>query len=135
MDWHSGKAMNTASSSCPCGSTRGYQLCCGPLHDGALAPDATVLMRSRYSAYVLGNECYLLATWHPSTRPTHLSFDPQQRWLGLTVMDAKSTGDSVAEVEFIARYRVGGATASRLHERSRFVRDAGRWLYVDGDIA
>jgi SEC-C motif domain protein len=91
-------------------------------------------MRSRYTAYVLCNEAYLLATWHPSTRPRHITFDRQQRWLGLKVIEAKLTGAATAEVEFIARYRVGGATAARLHERSRFVCEAGRWLYVDGDI-
>jgi SEC-C motif-containing protein len=91
-------------------------------------------MRSRYTAYVLRNGPYLLATWHPSTRPQHISFDQQQRWLGLKVIEAKVIGAAAAEVEFIARYRVGGATAARLHERSRFVFDAGRWLYVDGDI-
>ena len=91
-------------------------------------------MRSRYTAYVLGDEAYLLDTWHPSTRPRHIAFDQQQRWLGLKVIEAKLTGDATAEVEFIARYRIGGTTAARLHERSRFVREAGCWLYVDGDI-
>jgi SEC-C motif-containing protein len=91
-------------------------------------------MRSRYTAYVLCKETYLLDTWDPSTRPRQISFDPQQRWLGLKVIEAKLTGTATAEVEFIARYRVGGSTASRLHERSRFVHDAGRWLYVDGDM-
>jgi SEC-C motif domain protein len=91
-------------------------------------------MRSRYTAYVLCNEAYLLDTWHPSTRPRHIAFDPQQRWLGLKLTEVKVTGAAAAEVEFIARYRIGGDTAARLHERSRFVRDAGRWLYVDGDI-
>jgi SEC-C motif-containing protein len=90
-------------------------------------------MRSRYTAYVLRNEVYLLDTWHPSTRPRHITFDRQHRWLGLTLVKASFTGAAAAEVEFIARYRIGGATAARLHERSRFVRDAGRWLYVDGD--
>jgi SEC-C motif domain protein len=126
--------LNSDKISCPCGSTRSYQQCCGLLHEGAPADDAPSLMRSRYTAYVLCNETYLLETWHPSTRPRHISFDRQQRWLGLKVIEAKLTGDTAAEVEFIARYRVGGATAVRLHERSRFVRDAGRWLYVDGDI-
>jgi len=98
-----------------------------------LARDAPSLMRSRYTAYVLCNEAYLLDTWHPSTRPRHITFDPQQRWLGLKLTKAQVTGPAAAEVEFIARYRIGGATAARLHERSRFVHDTGRWLYVDGD--
>jgi SEC-C motif domain protein len=119
---------------CPCGSFQDYQRCCGLLHEGAPAADAPGLMRSRYAAYVLANDAYLFATWHPSTRPTHISFDPQQRWLGLTVVGAKENSPAAAEVEFIARYRIGGGTAMRLHERSRFVFEAGRWLYVDGDM-
>jgi SEC-C motif-containing protein len=98
------------------------------------AGDASSLMRSRYTAYVLCNEAYLLDTWHPSTRPGHISFEPQQRWLGLKIIEAKVTGDASAEVQFIARYRMGGAKAARLHELSRFVRDSGRWVYVDGEI-
>ena len=126
--------MTPENKSCPCGSTRNYQQCCGRLHEGVLADDASSLMRSRYTAYVLCNEAYLLDTWHMRTRPRHISFDRQQRWLGLKLVEATLTGDAAAEVEFIARFRIGGATATRLHERSRFVRDAGRWLYVDGDI-
>jgi SEC-C motif domain protein len=91
-------------------------------------------MRSRYSAFVLGNEKYLLATWHSSTRPASVSFDNRQKWLGLRILDSKVTGVDTAEVEFIARYRIGGASAARLHERSRFARGEGRWLYVDGDV-
>ena len=89
-------------------------------------------MRSRYSAFVLERADYLLATWHPSTRPATLDFDPGARWLGLEVRSHRVTGPDTAEVEFVARYRVGGR-AVRLHERSRFVREAGRWYYVDGD--
>jgi SEC-C motif-containing protein len=91
-------------------------------------------MRSRYTAYVSCDEAYLLVTWHPSTRPRHISFDQQQRWLGLKIVETKVLSATHAEVEFVARYRVGGATATRLHERSNFVRDAGRWLYVDGSL-
>ena len=90
-------------------------------------------MRSRYSAFVLGNESYLLATWHPGTRPVSAGFESGTKWLGLTVKSARSTGPDRADVEFVARYRVGGGSAVRLHERSRFVREEGRWLYVDGD--
>ena len=126
--------LKSDKTSCPCGSDRSYQRCCGLLHEGVPAADATSVMRSRYAAYVMSNEAYLLDTWHPSTRPRHISFDQQQRWLGLRVVGAKLTGDATAEVEFIARFRIGGATAARLHERSRFVCNSGRWLYVDGDI-
>lgn len=90
-------------------------------------------MRSRYSAFVLCNESYLLQTWHNSRRPARIEFNPDQKWLGLKIVDAQEE-ESSAEVEFIARYRVGGASAARLHERSRFVLEAGRWLYVDGNL-
>lgn len=91
-------------------------------------------MRSRYSAFVLCNEQYLLETWHPSRRPDSIPFAPDQKWLGLRVVDARLTGEATGEVEFIARSRVSNAAAVRLHERSRFVREGGRWLYVDGDL-
>lgn len=116
---------------CPCDSGNTYSTCCKPLHDGAAAPTAEALMRSRYAAYVLELGTYLLSTWHPSTRPR--SLEPQRtKWLGLTVMQHNQMGDT-ATVEFVARYKVQGK-AHRLHERSRFVREDGRWYYVDGDI-
>lgn len=91
-------------------------------------------MRSRYSAYVVGREDYLLATWHASTQPVRLDLAMQQPspcWLGLSVKNHRSEGDH-AEVEFVARVRHGGGRAQRRHERSRFVRENGRWFYVDG---
>jgi len=92
-------------------------------------------MRSRYAAFVFMNERYLLESWHPRTRPPRVEFDPSQKWLGLKVVTAKNDGDTAAEVEFIARFRIGGGSAARLHERSRFERDGtGRWLYVDGTL-
>ena len=89
-------------------------------------------MRSRYSAFVLGRRDYLLATWHASTCPTDLAFEPATRWLGLEVRSHRALDADHAEVEFVARCREGGR-ATRLHERSRFVREQGRWWYVDGD--
>lgn len=121
---------------CPCGNDAGYARCCGRLHEGALADTAEALMRSRYSAYVLKREDYLLASWHPSTRPDHLKLAAQQpapSWLGLSVKRHESSGDQ-AVVEFIARLRYGGGRAQRLHEVSRFVREADRWYYLDGEI-
>ena len=91
-------------------------------------------MRSRYSGFVLCNEPYLLATWHPGTRPRSIPFNKNQKWLGLRIVEARVTGEDTAEVEFIARSRVSNAAAVRQHERSRFVREGGRWFYVDGDI-
>ena len=122
---------------CPCGTDRAYAACCGRYHAGEAAPDAEALMRSRYSAFVTGNADYLRATWHPDTRPDELGMDapgsPRTMWLGLSVKQHRVTGPETAEVEFVARYRVGGGgSAVRLHERSRFVRIDGRWLYVDG---
>lgn len=88
-------------------------------------------MRSRYSAFVLKLEPYLLASWHSSTRPAQVGFEPGCKWLGLSIKTSKTEGDT-AEVEFVARYRIGGGSAVRLQERSRFVREQGRWFYVDG---
>lgn len=90
-------------------------------------------MRSRYSAFVRGDVAYLLASWHPSTRPSTLDLQAQIKWLGLTVKAHHSTGPDTATVEFIARSRLGGGPAQRLHELSRFVREKGRWFYLDGD--
>ncbi len=90
-------------------------------------------MRSRYSAFVLGDVAYLLATWHASSRPASLELEAGAKWLGLDIKAHRVTGDDTAEVEFVARFRVGGR-AVRQHELSRFVRDAGRWCYVDGDV-
>ncbi len=130
------KAVDT-STPCPCGDPRGYAACCSPLHQGQPAPDAEALMRSRYSAYVLRDEVYLLASWHPDTRPASLRLGVQQpapTWLGLAIKAHEIQDEDHAVVEFVARYRTGGGRAQRLHERSRFVREDGRWFYVDGDI-
>lgn len=117
---------------CPCGSTQPYAACCGRWHAGAAAPTAEALMRSRYSAFVLELEPYLLATWHPDTRPASVGFEAATKWLGLEVKSAYQTAEDRAEVEFVARCRVGGGSAVRLRERSRFRREQGRWYYVDG---
>ena len=125
---------------CPCGragakgQALAYQACCGPAHAGQrLAPDAETLMRSRYSAFVRGDVPYLLATWHASQRPASLELEAGAKWLGLEIKQHRITGEHTAEVEFVARFRVGGK-AVRQHERSRFVREDGRWFYVDGDV-
>ena len=89
-------------------------------------------MRSRYSAYVLGLIEYLLATWHPSTSPGELELSPV-KWLGLEVRHAEQAGDA-GVVEFVARCR-DSSGAQRMHETSRFVRQDGRWYYIDGDMA
>ena len=120
---------------CPCGRPE-FARCCGPYledFEGHPAPDAEALMRSRYSAFVLESAGYLLATWHASTRPGELTFEPGLKWLGLEVRDARQQDADHAEVEFVARSRLAGR-GHRLHERSRFVREGGRWYYVDGDL-
>lgn len=90
-------------------------------------------MRSRYSAYVLGLEEYLLDTWHPSTRPQYLNLaNDRTKWLGLEVKHFEPNDES-AIVEFIARYKINGK-AEKLHETSRFKRIAQRWFYVDGEF-
>jgi SEC-C motif-containing protein len=124
---------------CPCGRTtsKGQALsldtCCGPYHANQNAPDAESLMRSRYSAFVRGDVPYLLATWHGSQRPAELKLEAGAKWLGLEIKQHHVTGADSAEVEFVARYRVGGK-AVRQHERSRFVRESDGWFYVAGDV-
>lgn len=134
--------MKTLASdqSCPCGRVNAqrkplvYGACCGRwLEHDALAPDAESLMRSRYSAFVLEREAYLLATWHASHRPSGVEFEPGVKWLGLDVRSHVQQDDSHAQVEFVARQKPANGAAVRMHERSRFVRDNGHWLYVDGD--
>jgi SEC-C motif domain protein len=111
-----------------------YAACCGRYLDhDTPAPDAEGLMRSRYSAFVLGRVRYLEASWHASTRPSGLTLEPGQTWLGLAVKRHRVIDADHAEVEFVARSRVGGRGV-RLHETSRFVREGGRWFYVDGDL-
>lgn len=125
---------------CPCGRSDARQRplafvhCCGRYLDaGQIAPDAESLMRSRYSAFALGRLDYLRATWHPSTCPADLTLEPSLKWLGLAVRRVRSIDADHAEVEFVARSRLQGRGA-RLHEVSRFVRENGRWWYVDGDL-
>jgi len=130
--------MTTANAPCPCGTGQPYAQCCGRFHAGALhlqAPDAERLMRSRYSAYTMGLADYLLATWHASTRPAALEPDPPGlKWLGLDLRHHARQDEDHATVSFVARSKLGGR-AHRLQETSRFVRELGRWYYVDGDVA
>ena len=121
----------------PAGKPLAYGDCCGrwldPSAQAATPPDAQSLMRSRYSAFVLERAAYLMESWVASHRPERIAFDPGVKWLGLDVRAHRVTGDNTAEVEFVARQKPAAGPAVRLHERSRFVREAGRWLYVDGD--
>lgn len=134
--------MNPATLPCPCGGAGGkptaYVACCGRYHAGPLrgqAPTAEALMRSRYSAFVLDLTDYLLATWHPDTRPATLGTNkPGLQWLGLQVRGHTAQDADHATVEFVARSKPPGGRAHRMHELSRFVRQEGCWLYVDGDM-
>ena len=122
---------------CPCGSGKPLADCCAAFLAGTgNAPTAEALMRSRYCAYVLRREDYLLATWHATTRPAELGLahEAPAKWLGLDVRRHEQTDADHASVEFVARYKVNGR-ADRLHEISRFVREDGRWFYVDGEVA
>ena len=129
--------MTKKSTLCPCGSNKPYTDCCARYVEGnELAPTAEALMRSRYTAYTLLREDYLIATWHTSTRPSSLDLaaDAATKWIGLEVKRHEQQDAEYAVVEFVARYKVNGR-AHRLHEVSRFVREDGRWFYVDGEIS
>jgi SEC-C motif-containing protein len=119
---------------CPCLSGLTYDACCGRLHDGiAVAQTAEQLMRSRFSAFAVSDAAYLLQTWHPSTRPATLELDADRRWYRLDIVATREGGpfDRTGVVEFEAYHRgAGGAGTQR--EISRFVREDGRWLYLDG---
>jgi len=141
------------TSPCPCGGID-FDTCCGPYLAGtALPPTAEALMRSRYTAFTRKDEAYLVATWHPSTRPQEqlTDLDESVRWLGLEIKSALRLRQRKAElpdspgqdpdhdtVEFVARFKIGGR-AQRLHEVSHFVREPGpdgvpRWFYLDGSF-
>ena len=115
---------------CPCNSGSSYASCCQPIHfDPRQAKTPEALMRSRYTAFVLGNNSHLLKTWHISTRPKSLVINDKQRWLGLKIKKAEGQ-----EVEFVARYKVNDK-GHRLHERSFFVKDQDQWYYLSGNIS
>ncbi len=117
---------------CPCGGKR-YATCCWPYHSGAAVADTPEkLMRARYSAYVTLDEAYLMATWHPSTRPEEAVTHIAVKWLGLEVKSRSQQGDK-GTVHFVARCREGGR-GRRLEEISQFVFEDGLWYYVDGEF-
>lgn len=130
---------NLINTNCPCGTGLFYSKCCELYHTGAaFAPTPEKLMRSRYSAYVLLLEAYLLQTWHPTTRPinlelSHEAFTHPRKWLGLTVLNADQTSENKGKVEFVAKYKVNGK-AHKIHEISDFVLENNQWLYVDGQF-
>ncbi|MEU6124945.1 YchJ family metal-binding protein [Streptomyces sp. NPDC047123] len=128
------RAARPAPASCPCGHPQPYEKCCARLHRGeAAASTPEELMRSRYSAFAVRDEGYLLRSWHPRTRPPRVEFDPALRWVGLDIEETTegSAFHTTGTVTFRARYTDGGRPDS-LHERSRFERVDGAWVYVDG---
>ena len=111
-----------------------YGLCCGRFHNGeSSAATAEQLMRSRFSAFAVADSDYLLASWHSSTRPTELDLDDDYRWTRLDIVSTSGGGlfESEGTVEFAAHYRANGRRGV-LHERSRFLKENGRWRYLDG---
>ncbi|WP_404288871.1 YchJ family protein [Glutamicibacter arilaitensis] len=132
---------NSKETSCPCreldATQRSYAQCCQAFHDGrgnlmTLPDTAEELMRSRYSAFVLGLRRYLLDTWHETSRPNDLELDSQMRWLGLEIHATRAGGATATRgvVEFEAHYSIGQNRGSQ-REVSSFVRENGAWFYVD----
>ncbi|MBK6637930.1 MAG: YchJ family protein [Rhodocyclaceae bacterium] len=129
-----------SAEACPCGLGVPYGDCCARWHSGLPEPDAERLMRSRYCAYVMGLDDYVLATWHPDTRPLTIAQEGAAviRWVGLEVLRheliAVEAEPNCALVEFIARYKVNGR-AGRMREVSSFRREDGRWYYLSGAVS
>ena len=125
---------------CPCGAVNAagdklsFDSCCGPLlHQLTSAITAEQLMRSRYTAYVMSDFNYLRQTWHPDTCPSDLNESNCIKWLGLQILSCSESEQELAEVHFVARYKIHGR-AEKLEEHSRFKKINHTWFYVDGDI-
>ena len=126
-------------SECPCGSGRHYEECCGPYLDGTQnPPTAEALMRSRYTAHTREDYPYVLKTCHSSTRPADDEFDDTKpvTWTSLEILRTEGGGeeDEKGMVEFVARYQAPGGGTLGLHEIGQFVREDGKWFYLDGEI-
>ena len=125
------------NNTCPCGTEKLYENCCECFHLGKEnPPSAESLMRSRYTAYVVKNENYLLETWHKSKRPKTLNLKDQNiNWLGLKILriEAGAKNDDIGKVEFIAEFKIS-SKHGKLHEISNFVKENSKWFYVDGKI-
>ena len=122
---------------CPCGRAVAFAECCEPIvHGERAAPTAEALMRSRYTAFALGEVDHLSRSWHPTTRPKriHLGDDGGRRWDRLEVVATTGGGllDQEGTVEFRAHHRDVDGGHGTLHEVSRFVRHDGTWTYLDG---
>lgn len=117
---------------CPCGSALPYDSCCGPLHQGAEAANAEALMRARYCAHVVNRPQFILDSWHGSSRPSLADIAPfvALPWHDLTILGHQA-GPSESFVTFLARYQDGDKLAFHL-EKSRFVKEEGRWYFHSG---
>jgi SEC-C motif domain protein len=127
------KPRSRSESPCPCCSGKAYGECCEPVHSGqAAAPSAQALMRSRFSAFAMGDVGYLLRSWHSTTRPARLDLDPRTRWTRLEILGSTGGGPFHSEgtVEFRAYYRERGGREQSLYENSSFARESGAWMYV-----
>ena len=124
---------NSTENHCPCGSDKPYSDCCEPFHLGQPAPTAETLMRSRYTAFTLALEPYLLQTWHKNTRPPALNLadDEPTQCLGLEIKYTAKMNEHIATVTFVAHYKVSGNSHS-MHELSEFLLVDGRWFYLSG---
>lgn len=134
-----GAARVDASDPCPCGRGETFGGCCAPVLAGAEASTAEGLMRSRFTAFAVGDARHLVRTWHPRTRPAEVDLDPQLRWTRLEIVDREAGGpdDAAGVVEFRAAWTLdaGSATSTGVvHERSRFARLRDAWRYLDGDL-
>ena len=121
---------------CPCESGKQFACCCEPLLLGnSFAATAEALMRSRYTGYVTQNSTYLLSSWHPDTRPSQITFNPDQKWLGLKIKRTEEglSDNNIGIVEFVARFKIHGR-GHRLHEISHFQKINEFWLYKSGEI-
>ncbi|MFC4149638.1 YchJ family protein [Micromonospora mangrovi] len=126
-------AARRPAGACPCGTGVPYADCCGLLHGGgSTAATAEALMRSRFTAFAVGDADYLRRSWHSSTRPARLRLEPDQRWTRLEILDTDRGGlfDTAGTVRFRAHYREAGRPGT-VDEHSRFVREDGRWVYLD----
>lgn len=127
----------TAHQPCPCGTGEMLERCCGPFLAGTATPStAAALMRSRYTAFVLGDSKYVAASWHSATRPAQTAAPAGITWRRLRIRQTQDGGpeDATGVVEFVAHFRTAAGTRDVLHERSRFARESGNWVYVEGDI-
>lgn len=128
------RSRKSRPTACPCGSGEAFAACCGPLHAGnAKAATAEALMRSRYSAFAVGDEAYLMRTWHPATRPERVDLEGDGRtWTGLEILE--TTGGSPLHTQGTVRFRAHYTDADGpgiQTENSTFERAGADWYYVD----